>query len=285
MSDELKPEVRAALLFALWHHQGGSSPVGQPIRAFLGIGQHDDLSGHDLVNAQRVHGLLSAPPHPVAKVCPLPFGRGASTSWAIDHPGLPIGTRLFLGPQDPPSGMVLVPIGALEKAERRAIVYADILERQCQAMQAAVIEESHKGAVAGMRWISNTLIGPGLYPDMSEALALSEDDPAQAWFDAKVAESEAFRAAHPAPEVPPAQPQQAPETCQQVNSGVRCGVPRKSGERLCPDCNPQPQQATRVLTDAEIHATRDTFGDRSIGLVEFARAIEAAVLAKARGAA
>lgn len=101
------------------------------------------------------------------------------------------------------TGMVLVPIGALEKAERRAIVYADILERQCQAMQAAVIEESHKGAAAGMRWISNTLIGPGLYPDMSEALDLSEDNPAQAWFDAKVAESEAFRAAHPGPEVPP----------------------------------------------------------------------------------
>lgn len=41
--------------------------------------------------------------------------------------------------------------------------------------------------------------------------------------------------AHP-PAHPPAQPQ---ELCQQVNSGVRCGVPRKAGERLCPDCNPQ----------------------------------------------
>lgn len=100
----------------------------------------------------------------------------------------------------------------LARAERRAITYADILERHCHAMQAAVIEESVKGAAAGMRWISNTLIGPGLYPDIGEALGLSEDDPAQAWFDAKVTESEAFRSAHPAPPIPaahsPAQPEQ-----------------------------------------------------------------------------
>ena len=46
-----------------------------------------------------------------------------------------------------------------------------------------------------------------------------------------------------------AQPQQAPETCQQVNSGVRCGVPRKSGERLCPDCNPQQYKQPDGLSD------------------------------------
>lgn len=97
----------------------------------------------------------------------------------------------------------------LAKAERCAIRFADIIDRHCIAMQAAVIDESHKSATAAMQWISNTLIGPGLYPDMSEALGMSETDPAQAWFDAKVAESEAFRAAHPAPEVPPAQHQQS----------------------------------------------------------------------------
>lgn len=39
----IKPEVRDALLFALRHHQGANSPVGQPIRAMLGIGQFDDV--------------------------------------------------------------------------------------------------------------------------------------------------------------------------------------------------------------------------------------------------
>jgi hypothetical protein len=27
--------------------------------------------------------------------------------------------------------------------------------------------------------------------------------------------------------------------CPQINSGVRCDMPRGHGERLCPDCNPQ----------------------------------------------
>ena len=33
-----------ALLWALYHHQGGSSPIGQPIRKLLGIGQYDRLT-------------------------------------------------------------------------------------------------------------------------------------------------------------------------------------------------------------------------------------------------
>lgn len=53
--ENLKPEVRAALLFALWHHQGASSPVGQPIRAMLGIGEHDHLDQEQLTAAR---GLL-----------------------------------------------------------------------------------------------------------------------------------------------------------------------------------------------------------------------------------
>lgn len=50
--ENLKPEVRAALLFALWHHQGASSPVGQPIRAMLGIGEHDRLDQDQLAAAK-----------------------------------------------------------------------------------------------------------------------------------------------------------------------------------------------------------------------------------------
>jgi len=88
------------------------------------------------------------------------------------------------------------------KSERRAIVFADIMDRHCIAMQAALIEQSiGKGDEAALEWIANTLEGPGLLPSMSEAAHLPgtpKDGPAQAWFDAKLAESEAHRLKHPA---------------------------------------------------------------------------------------
>jgi len=70
----------------------------------------------------------------------------------------------------------------------------DIITNQCIAMQSALIDEHHQDASAGMMWISNTLFGPGLIPDIGEAIALSKINPAQAWFDAKTAEHEAMRA-------------------------------------------------------------------------------------------
>lgn len=59
---EFAPEFRRALLWLLWHHQGGKSPVGQPIRAMLGIGQHDYLTDSELAEAKayREHSLLWA---------------------------------------------------------------------------------------------------------------------------------------------------------------------------------------------------------------------------------
>lgn len=91
-----------------------------------------------------------------------------------------------------------VEVGAAEynKAERRAIEFGDIVNRQVLAMRAAVVEAEITGADEGMEWIRNTLMGPGHYPDIEEARALGG---AQALFDKEVAESEAFRAAHPAP--------------------------------------------------------------------------------------
>lgn len=44
--------LEAALLWVLWHHQGGSSPVGQPIRRLLGIEQHAHLSNEQLQAAK-----------------------------------------------------------------------------------------------------------------------------------------------------------------------------------------------------------------------------------------
>ncbi|WP_434033554.1 hypothetical protein [Cupriavidus sp. a3] len=51
---------RAMLLNILWHHQGGSSPVGQPIRALLGIGRHDQLNDEQLAEAKWIDALLAA---------------------------------------------------------------------------------------------------------------------------------------------------------------------------------------------------------------------------------
>lgn len=89
------------------------------------------------------------------------------------------------------------------KSERRALMFADIVDRHCIVMQAALIEQSiGKGDDAALEWIANTLDGPGLLPSMSDAAHLPntpKDGPAQAWFDAKLAESETHRLKHPAP--------------------------------------------------------------------------------------
>jgi hypothetical protein len=43
----------APLLWVLWHHLGASSPVGQPIRRYLGMGQHDRMTPEEVVAAKR----------------------------------------------------------------------------------------------------------------------------------------------------------------------------------------------------------------------------------------
>lgn len=80
------------------------------------------------------------------------------------------------------------------KSERRAITFGDIVAQQTMAMRAAVVAWQREDAAAGMKWIANTLCGPGHLPS-EEAIALG----AQALFDKEMAEHEAFRAAHPAP--------------------------------------------------------------------------------------
>jgi len=47
-----RQQMEGALLWALYHAQGGSSPVGQPIRKLLGIGQYDRLTGDQLAAAK-----------------------------------------------------------------------------------------------------------------------------------------------------------------------------------------------------------------------------------------
>ncbi len=62
LSPDFTDTARAALLWVLWHHQGGSSPVGQPIRFALGMGQHDSLNEHQLSEAKRWERLHPANP-------------------------------------------------------------------------------------------------------------------------------------------------------------------------------------------------------------------------------
>lgn len=41
-----------ALLWILYHHQGANSPIGQPIRKLLGIGQFDRLTDEQIASAK-----------------------------------------------------------------------------------------------------------------------------------------------------------------------------------------------------------------------------------------
>lgn len=51
-----RQQMEAALLWTLYHHQGGSSHIGQPIRKLLGIGQHDRLTNEQIAQAKEFFG-------------------------------------------------------------------------------------------------------------------------------------------------------------------------------------------------------------------------------------
>ncbi|WP_433925679.1 hypothetical protein [Stenotrophomonas nematodicola] len=53
MTAEFTDTGRAAIAWVLWHHQGGSSPVGQPLRFALGMGQHDRMTDQQIAEAKR----------------------------------------------------------------------------------------------------------------------------------------------------------------------------------------------------------------------------------------
>lgn len=45
--------LKAALLWTIWHKQGGSSPIGQPLRRVLEIGQFEALTPEQVECAKR----------------------------------------------------------------------------------------------------------------------------------------------------------------------------------------------------------------------------------------
>ena len=79
---------------------------------------------------------------------------------------------------------------AAERAYAEAARGVSFRETRRIAMQAALIDAHERGHQQGLQWIWNTLVGPGLLPDFDEAKAMGG---AQAWFDAKTAESEALK--------------------------------------------------------------------------------------------
>lgn len=52
LAEREKRQLRGALLLLLWHHQGGSSVVGQACRRALGIGQFDHLTESQVEDAK-----------------------------------------------------------------------------------------------------------------------------------------------------------------------------------------------------------------------------------------
>lgn len=53
MPPEFTDTARAAIAWVLWHHQRASSPVGQPLRVALGMGQHDRMTDYQIAEAKR----------------------------------------------------------------------------------------------------------------------------------------------------------------------------------------------------------------------------------------
>lgn len=52
MSPEFTDTVRGAIAWVLYHHQGGSSAIGKPLRYALGLGAHEDMPTHLIQQAK-----------------------------------------------------------------------------------------------------------------------------------------------------------------------------------------------------------------------------------------
>jgi len=51
----------APLLWLLWSHQGAHSPIGQPIRQYLGMGQFERMTSEQIQAAEQYRYLMSEP--------------------------------------------------------------------------------------------------------------------------------------------------------------------------------------------------------------------------------
>ena len=58
----IRAQQRGLLLWTLYHHQGGSSTIGQPIRRLLGIGQYERMTAEQIKEGQIAAGVWCASP-------------------------------------------------------------------------------------------------------------------------------------------------------------------------------------------------------------------------------
>src|SRR5574337_2107222 len=49
--------LRGLMLWTLYHHQGASSEIGQPIRRALGIGQYDRMTAEQIATGKTAAGM------------------------------------------------------------------------------------------------------------------------------------------------------------------------------------------------------------------------------------
>ena len=96
----------------------------------------------------------------------------------------------WLAGATPKPGDLLYSADDFARLQRGLQSMSNVIDNHCIAMQAALIEANEGDQRAALRWIFNTLSGPGLLPDFDAAKAMGG---AQAWFDAKTAESEKLR--------------------------------------------------------------------------------------------
>jgi len=54
-------KIRGLLLWSLYHHQGGSSTIGQPIRKILGIEEYAVMTHEQIEEAQIAGGVIVTP--------------------------------------------------------------------------------------------------------------------------------------------------------------------------------------------------------------------------------
>ena len=97
ISPEFTDTARAALLWVLWHHQGGSSDVGQPVRFALGMGQYEKMNAHQVREAKRWAALNPKPTPEAPAQASAVDERAAFEAWysqnAFDFERDPIGSR------------------------------------------------------------------------------------------------------------------------------------------------------------------------------------------------
>ena len=110
---EFTDTARAALMWVLWHHQGGSSPTGQAVRFALGMGQFDRMTADQVAQAQAfapgIPGLahtdragVALPREPERDYCTDPSNckRCKAPTWDQlnhEHAGIPQGTQRTRG--------------------------------------------------------------------------------------------------------------------------------------------------------------------------------------------